>query len=117
MMAAPPAVAPAPKPKDMPVPPKPAGEKKEVSMAAPATIIVTLPADAKLLVDGNATTSTSTVRRFTTPELAPGREFHYQLKAEAQRDGLTLMSTKEITVRAGEETRVEMQLPISVVQK
>jgi len=74
---------------------------------APATILVTLPAGAKLLVDGAPTTSTSTERRLVSPALQVGREYHYTLTAEVSREGQApITQTQRITVRAGEETRV-----------
>jgi len=76
------------------------------SVAAPATIIVSLPADAKLMIDDYATKSTSAARVFNSPELAPGQAFSYTLKAEIVRDGQTLTVTEQVTVRAGLETRV-----------
>jgi uncharacterized protein (TIGR03000 family) len=100
------------KPKDMPKPgekpkdEKPKDKEGEVSLSAPATIIVSLPAEAKLTIDDAATTSTGAVRTFVSPNLDNGRDYHYDLKAEV--DGKTL--TKRITVRAGEETRVEIDM-------
>jgi uncharacterized protein (TIGR03000 family) len=82
--------------------------KTGVMAPAPATIIVSLPADASLLVDGAATTSTSTQRVFVSPELNPGRDYHYTLKAEWVRDGKSVAVSKEVAVRAGEETRVQI---------
>ncbi|HYT90370.1 MAG TPA: TIGR03000 domain-containing protein, partial [Gemmataceae bacterium] len=74
---------------------------------APATILVTLPAEAKLLVDGTATTSTSSQRRLVSPALQPGRDYHYTLTAEISREGQApIRLTQRVTVRAGEETRV-----------
>ena len=72
---------------------------------APAIILVSLPAEAKLMVDDHTTTSTSAQRRFASPPLQPGKDFHYTLKAEMVRDGQTVVATKEVTVRAGETTR------------
>ncbi len=115
-------VAPAPEmKKEMPTPepikePKKATE--EAAVPAPATIIVNLPADAKLAIDDFVTTSTSSPRYFATPTLARGKDFTYMLKAEIQRDGRTLTTTQMVTVRAGEESRVELQFPVaSVAQK
>ena len=71
---------------------------------APATIRVSLPADAKLTVDGSATTSTSATRSFVTPPLERGRDFHYTLKAEFVRGKQTITVQEVITVRAGQET-------------
>ncbi len=107
-------VAPAPPPKKekkkMPDP-KGTGKGEEVLAPAPATIIVSLPADAKLSVDGQATTSTSATRTLVTPALAPDQEFNYTLAGEIVRDGQTVTTSRTITVRAGEETRVTLEFP------
>jgi uncharacterized protein (TIGR03000 family) len=71
-----------------------------------ATIIVELPVDAKLKFDGAATTSTEAVRRFSTPELDPASAYSYTLTAEIVRDGKTLSVSREVVVRAGEESRI-----------
>jgi uncharacterized protein (TIGR03000 family) len=84
-------------------------EKKGTMGPAPATIIVTLPADARLTIDGETTTSTSSPRVFVSPNLDPEREFQYTLKAEWMADGRNLVVTKKITVTAGRETAVTMQ--------
>ncbi len=78
---------------------------------SPATIVVSLPADAKLLIDDQPTASTSALRTFVTPDLRAGQDFRYTLKAELTRDGRTLTTSKPITVRAGEETRVTVDFP------
>ncbi len=74
-------------------------------------LYVTLPADAKLTIDGNPTVSTSELRVFESPSLTPGKTFYYVLKATVVRDGKTETVTKEVIVRAGEETRVKIELP------
>ena len=88
--------------------PKPTGE---TSLTAPATIVVSLPAEAKLSVDGAATQATSTTRVFATPALDRGNEYFYTLTAEIARNGKTVTATKKIAVRAGEETRVSLEFP------
>jgi len=97
------------------------GNPKEASVPAPAYLTVSLPADAKLLVDAQPTTLTSASRTFVTPELAPGRDFHYTLTAEMVRNGQTLTATEVVQVRAGTETQVEITparfVTASVVQK
>jgi uncharacterized protein (TIGR03000 family) len=76
--------------------------------ARPARIVVTLPADAKLTFDDRATRSTSEKRIFATPELAPGKNYTYTVRAEIVRDGQIHSMAQQITVRAGEETQVNM---------
>lgn len=91
--------APAPKPKE------------QGSVSAPATIVVSLPAEAKLAVDGVATQSTSGTRVFATPALDRGNEYFYTLTAEIARNGKTVSTSKKVAVRAGEETRVSLEFP------
>jgi uncharacterized protein (TIGR03000 family) len=95
---------------------KPKGDSDSLA-PAPALIIVTLPADAKLAIEGQATSTTSSVRSFESPVLRPGKDFHYQLEAKFVRDGQTVTVSKRIAVRAGQETRVELNAPVSVAQK
>ena len=111
-----PATAPAEAPKPMPAPKE---KGKEAGISAPATIIVSLPADAKLKVDDYVTTSTSATRVFVSPTLAAGKEYSYTLTGEiARENGNPVVATKRITVRAGEETRVTLEFPtISVASK
>src|SRR5438270_121531 len=89
----------------LPVEPTP---KKTSLEPAPATIVVNLPAEAKLTVDGNPTTSTSDRRVFVSPALDRGMEYFYTLKAEVVRGGKTETRTEKVTVRAGEETKVDI---------
>lgn len=92
--------------------------KPKVEAAAPATIVVELPADATLKVDGEATLSTSTVRVLVSPELPAGKEFHYTLTAQVVREGKPVQVEQLVTVRAGEESRVSLTLPAAgVVQR
>jgi uncharacterized protein (TIGR03000 family) len=82
-----------------------------------ATVVVELPADARLLIDGNVTNSESARRVFETPALESGREFQYTLEAQVVRDGKTEVITQRITVRAGEETAVRMEMPTTVAAR
>jgi uncharacterized protein (TIGR03000 family) len=90
-------------------PPKTTGGEKETALPAPATIVVRLPAEAKLLIDDAATTSTSDVRVFASPSLEPGKDFYYTLKGELVREGRTLSTSQVVKVRAGQETRVQLE--------
>jgi uncharacterized protein (TIGR03000 family) len=88
---------------DMPKEKKDDKKKDEVSTS---TVVLSLPADAKVSIDGVATMSSSATRTFVTPELKPAREYVYTVSAEIVRDGQTLTISEQVTVRAGEETRV-----------
>ncbi|MCI0377955.1 MAG: TIGR03000 domain-containing protein [Gemmataceae bacterium] len=92
--------------------PKKGGEKatEANNSNAPATIVVTLPADASLTVDGNATTSTTERRTFITPELETSADYVYTLRAEIVREGRSIVQTQQITVRGGQTTEVPFNL-------
>lgn len=113
--------APAAAPAAEPMPPakqpekvkKPA-EEKETMAPASATIIVSLPAEAKLSVDGVVTTSASVQRVFVSPALERGKDYSYTLKADFVSGGKTVSVSKKVTVRAGEETRVSFEAPATV---
>jgi uncharacterized protein (TIGR03000 family) len=92
--------------------------QKKTQLSAPATILVDLPNDAKLLIDNEATTSTGTSRVFQSPELNPGKEYHYTLTAEVVRDGKPIKAEQVVTVKAGEITPVTLTLPpVGVAQR
>jgi uncharacterized protein (TIGR03000 family) len=71
-----------------------------------ATVVVRLPAQAKLYVDGQEANLTSDRRSFTTPELAANRDYYYTVKAVAQSNGETLVQSQRILVRAGKVAQV-----------
>ena len=75
-----------------------AGSRNEegTALPAPAIIVVSLPAEAKLLVDDAATTSTSGRRVFASPALEPGKDFYYTLKGEWLHDGSLHTTTQRV---------------------
>jgi uncharacterized protein (TIGR03000 family) len=83
---------------------------KKISAEDRATIVVNLPADAKLTVGGQPTTSTSAQRRFLSPPLEADREFYYVFRAEIVRDGQVVSASQQVAVRPGRETQVTFDL-------
>ena len=73
---------------------------------APATIVVTLPADAKLIIDGYVSQQTSTVRTLVTTPIQPGQEFTYTLVAQGTVSGQPVSQTQRVTVRSSEQMPV-----------
>jgi len=101
-------------------PSRPKEDKKKApeDVSAPATIIVNLPADAQLTFDGEQTKSTSARRIFVTPELKPGTEYSYVLKAQTLRDGQpVVLGEKKVTLHAGDTTEVTLSDTNSVVSR
>ncbi|MBA4067831.1 MAG: hypothetical protein C0501_29855, partial [Isosphaera sp.] len=72
-----------------------------------ATVVVRLPADAKLFVDARPLNLTGAERKFVSPELPAGGEFAYRFRAEYERDGETVSVTRRVAVRAGATVAVE----------
>jgi uncharacterized protein (TIGR03000 family) len=82
----------------------------QVNLGARARLIVALPADAALTIDGVATQATSSERVFVSPPLERGRDYTYALEATSSRDGQKVIAREEVVVRAGEETRISLTL-------
>jgi uncharacterized protein (TIGR03000 family) len=80
-----------------------------------ATIVVNLPEDAKLTIDGEETASTSAERVFVSPTLESGKEYEYTLKAQVVREGKVQTATARVTIRPGEVSRVELKVPVAGV--
>jgi len=87
------------------------------SNEAPATILVSLPADAKLMIDDETTSSTSAQRVFVSPNLPTGKEFHYTLKAEIVVNGKAVVVTERVAVKAGEQSRITLSAPTGVAAR
>jgi uncharacterized protein (TIGR03000 family) len=89
----------------------PKGEKiegpKKASLNVPATIVVSLPADARLIVDGASTNSTSDRRTLVTPVLEGDSTYVYTMQAEVTREGRVMTQTQQVTVRGGQTSNVQ----------
>jgi uncharacterized protein (TIGR03000 family) len=74
-----------------------------------SSITVSLPAKAKLFVDGSATPASGGKHTFRTPELTKGKPYVYQFRAEVERDGKTEVETKEVNFVGGEAVVVDFK--------
>jgi uncharacterized protein (TIGR03000 family) len=79
----------------------------KTALANQATVVVKLPADANLFVDGERASLTSDTRSFVTPALEADRDYVYTMKAEAKRNGEVVSRTERVLVHAGRTTRVD----------
>lgn len=77
-----------------------------VTAAQRATVVVRLPADARLYVDQQLLELTSSERTFVTPELPIGRDYAYTFKIEYERGGRTLSESQKVTVTAGKTSTI-----------
>jgi len=82
----------------------------KVQELAPARLVVRLPADARLVVNGKTSQSMKPVRTFVTPPLAAGRAYTFTLNAQVSRDGEEYTATRKVSVRAGQRSEVAFTL-------
>ncbi len=72
-----------------------------------AKVSVSLPADAKLYIDGVECPLASAKRTFETPRLETGRQYYYTLKAQVVREGRTRAESRRVIVEAGRTSTVD----------
>lgn len=73
-----------------------------------AEILVKLPtAKATLMIGGQATTQTGTVRLFQSPPLTPGSNYSYDLVATWEKDGKPVTAKRSVSVKIGQRTVVD----------
>jgi uncharacterized protein (TIGR03000 family) len=71
-----------------------------------ATVVVSLPTDARLYVEKHLMDLTGAVRAFRTPDLAPGSKYSYTIRMEVERGGRMVEKTETITIEPGKRTQV-----------
>ena len=72
-----------------------------------ATVQIHVPANARVWFDNNPTKQSGTMRLFYTPQLDAGKPFKYSVRVQWDDNGNTMEKTKEIEVRAGQQTDVD----------
>ncbi len=71
-----------------------------------ATVAVEIPAGATFTVNNQDIYVPPMDSVFVTPPLEPGRDYYYDCKVTATRDGKNVTKTKRVRVRAGELVRI-----------
>lgn len=86
-------------------------EEDGFGWAAPTTamVIVNLPADAKVFLNGKETQSTGSKRTYVTPRLQTGKDYSYEVRAELSRDGQTVTESRRVTFQAGSRVNVSFE--------
>jgi uncharacterized protein (TIGR03000 family) len=77
-------------------------EKRKKEKKLQAKLLVELPADAKLFIDGQEMKSGISQRGIITPPLDPRQTYSYQVKAVLVRSGHTMSETRRIRLIPGE---------------
>jgi len=78
---------------------------------ADGLLAVNVPEDARIYVNGQATSSTGENRQYVSRDLQGGYNYTYEVRAEVVRDGRTVEQVKKVDLRAGETARVAFDLP------
>jgi uncharacterized protein (TIGR03000 family) len=71
--------------------------------AQTALLSVSVPAEAKIYINGTATTSTGSERQYISRGLNAGNRYEYEVRAEMTRDGQTITETKNVALAAGQQ--------------
>jgi uncharacterized protein (TIGR03000 family) len=85
------------------------GIPPEANPANEARLVVHLPPQARLTIDDYPTMSRTDTRVFNTPPLQPDKTYTYTLRAELNRDGRFIRTTKTVEVKAGELSEVTIR--------
>lgn len=70
------------------------------------TVVVRLPADARLFAENRQLRQTGPERTFVTPPLSPEREYTYRFRVEYDRQGETVSISRLVKVRPGQTVHV-----------
>jgi uncharacterized protein (TIGR03000 family) len=89
-------------------------EKSPVS--APSTVLLNVPTGAKVFVETHMLKGDAAERSFRTPNLEPGQEYVYTVKAYITIGGSEHEETKQVTVKAGETSRATFTQLLAKVQ-
>jgi uncharacterized protein (TIGR03000 family) len=84
---------------------------------AAATVLVKAAGDVRLNVDGQTVRFAAPEQRFVTPQLEAGRAYFYEIRATVARDGKDVTVTRKVTVRAGEESRIDFGDVVGLAQQ
>jgi uncharacterized protein (TIGR03000 family) len=73
----------------------------------PARLEVHLPDNAELWVDGVKTSQSGATREFVSPDLPPGQQYFYELRATWHDQGRQVTETRRVSFRASEKVDVD----------
>ncbi|MEX0714171.1 MAG: TIGR03000 domain-containing protein [Pirellulales bacterium] len=99
-------------PPDADLPPDPdepsaGGTRRLMPLMRSATLNVRVPLEAKVYVNGLATSSRGSLRRYVSNGLQPGYSYTYELRAEMVQDGRVLSETKTVKLEAGQSSTID----------
>jgi uncharacterized protein (TIGR03000 family) len=102
--------------KDEPKKAEPKKSKTDGGRQARATVVLSVPAGATVTVEGQTLKSSGSEKTFLSPELEPGREFVYVVRAAMEVSGKEEVETKQVKVTAGETSRISFETLFAKVE-
>jgi len=85
--------------------PPPAAADDKTSSLAPADgglIVVQVPRDAKVFINGAATTATGSVRRYVSRGFQPGKVYDFTVRMVVEKDGSPVEVTRTVSLSSGD---------------
>jgi len=80
------------------------------------TLVLSVPENAKVVVNGVETRTTGSLRRYVSHGLKPGQAYRYQVKTLVEKNGEVVEESREAILRAGEVTRLAIAADQAPVQ-
>jgi uncharacterized protein (TIGR03000 family) len=78
----------------------------ETADANSATLRMRVPSDARVWVEGDATSSSGPDRTFVSPALTPGFDYRYHVRVQWNENGKAMERNRDFTVHAGDRINV-----------
>ena len=75
-----------------------------------ATLTVSVPAEARVFVNGILTSSVGAQRQYISRGLTNGHRYTYEVRAQLERNGETVEETRSVQLRAGEKSELAFSL-------
>ena len=105
-------------PTGQPMPnPGPAGDddvtQAPADDASSAILSLEVPEEARVFINGELTSTPGRLRRYRSRNLSADQDYHYQVRAELERDGQRLVRTQLVSMRGGtsQELRLDFDAP------
>ena len=92
------------------------GQNRQPAEVDPTTLIVRLPADAKLTLEGASTAAAGTTRKFETNILEPGERWEdYRVVARIERNGREVVQEQTLTLVGGQSQEIAFDFDASQI--
>lgn len=81
------------------------------SSATSGAILLSLPQDARVVINGRETTITGPTRKYVSENLKPGSTYKYEIRATIVRDGKMVEEKRVVYLKAGQSEQLAFSFP------